>query len=466
MSDPADSMDTVTTTDQRAPGDVRPAAPSAHSVAGATARPPRLRAFAHARVGGLPRPFWVLWSGTLINRIGYMVEPFLAYYLTGVRGLSLATTGAILAVSGAGSVVSQLVSGSLSDRIGRREMLTLGMLANGAALIGLGYSRGLVSILAATLLFGLTIDVYRPASSALVADLVPPTERPRAYGLLFWAVNLGFSVAMVLGGTLARSGFQWLFWADAGTCAVVGVLAWRGLPSGSPGRARAAKARESGPAAPPARSGRLTGRPTGNRGGALLGFARDRVMIAYLALSLCYCFVYLQAYTTLPLAMRLQGLSPQEYGLAMALNGLLIIALQPLVSGWLGKHDPSTVLAGGFAIVGLGFGLTALAGSVVAYAATVVVWTLGEIVTAGLGAAIVADLAPVSMRGRYSGAYGAVWSAAYLLGPLGGTRLLALGAPVLWVTCGLMGAGTALGLLALGPAIRRRSRAAAVIIQV
>jgi hypothetical protein len=58
---------------------------------------------------------------------------------------------------------------------------------------------------------------------------------------------------------------------------------------------------------------------------------------------------------------------------------------------------------------------------VVAYAATVVVWTLGEIITAGLGAAIVADLAPVPMRGRYSGAYGAVWSAAYLLGPLGGT---------------------------------------------
>src|SRR5215472_14281157 len=234
MSDPADSMDTVTTTDQRAPGDVRPAAPSAHSVAGATARPPRLRAFAHARVGGLPRPFWVLWSGTLINRIGYMVEPFLAYYLTGVRGLSLATTGAILAVSGAGSIVSQLVSGSLSDRIGCRAVLTLGMLANAAALIGLGYSRGLVPITAATLLFGLTIDMYRPASSAPVAELVPPTERPRAYGLLFWAVNLGFSVAMVLGGMLARAGFLWLFWADAVTCAIFGLIVWRWAPDSRP----------------------------------------------------------------------------------------------------------------------------------------------------------------------------------------------------------------------------------------
>jgi MFS family permease len=184
--------------------------------------------------------------------------------------------------------------------------------------------------------------------------------------------------------------------------------------------------------------------------------ARDRVMLAFLALTFCYCFVYLQAYTTLPLAMRIGGLSPQEYGLAMAVNGILIIALQPLVSGWLDKLDHCTVLAAGFAVVGLGFGLTALAGSLLAYAATVVVWTLGEIVTAGLSAAIVADLAPASMRGRYSGAYGAIWSAAYLLGPLGGTRLLAIGAPALWVTCGLLGVGSAAGLLAIRPAIGRR----------
>jgi MFS family permease len=412
-------------------------------------RAARLRAFARSQAGGLPRPFWLLWSGTLINRIGYLVEPFLAYYLTGVRGLPLATTGAVLAMSGAGSVVSQLASGVLSDRLGRRAMLTLGMLANAGALVGLGYSRGLVPIIVATLIFGATIDIYRPASAALVADLVPPGGRPRAYGLLFWAVNLGFSVAMVLGGALARSGFVWLFWADAGTCAVVGVMSWLWLPRDRPAQARPERA-------PRARTPRRPGRRAGRRG----GFASDPVMIAFLALSLCYCFVYLQAYTSLPLAMRLHGLSPQQYGLAMAVNGILIVALQPLAGGWLGRHDHTAVLAAGFVIVGLGFGLTALAGSVAAYAATVVVWTLGEIVTAGIGAAIVADLAPASMRGRYSGAYGAIWSAAYLLGPLGGTRLLAIGAPVLWLTCGLLAAAAAAGLLALGPAIRRRSQRA------
>ena len=55
-------------------------------LAPAAARSGRAPAFLSTKIGGLPRSFWVLWSGTLVNRIGYMVEPFLAYYLTGIRG--------------------------------------------------------------------------------------------------------------------------------------------------------------------------------------------------------------------------------------------------------------------------------------------------------------------------------------------------------------------------------------------
>src|SRR5215469_2695468 len=86
----------------------------------ATFTAPRAVRFARRAAGGLPRPFWVLWAGTLVNRLGTFVEPFLALYLTGTRHLSLAEAGAVLAAYGAGSVPSQLIGGSLSDRIGRR----------------------------------------------------------------------------------------------------------------------------------------------------------------------------------------------------------------------------------------------------------------------------------------------------------------------------------------------------------
>jgi hypothetical protein len=46
----------------------------------------------------LPRLFWMLWAGILINRLGALVEPFLGVYLVAVRGFPAAAAGAVLAV--------------------------------------------------------------------------------------------------------------------------------------------------------------------------------------------------------------------------------------------------------------------------------------------------------------------------------------------------------------------------------
>jgi MFS family permease len=393
--------------------------------------PTRLPGFLHTRVGGLPRAFWALWAGSFVNRLGTMVEPFLAFYLTGVRGLSLAATGAVLALFGLGSVISQMLGGVLADRIGRRATLTGGMLATAAAMLALGYVTTTPVVIVVVFVLGVTIDMYRPASQALVADLVAPADRPRAYGLLFWAINLGFAVAMVLGGTLSRAGFTWLFWVDAATCAVYAVLIWRAVPETRVRRAD----REPG------------------------GFAdvlRDRVAVASVLIVFGYAFVYLQAYSTLPLAMRHAGLPPQAYGLAMAVNGIGIVIIQPVAVGWLQRHDPSRVLAAGMAVVGVGFGLTALADSTLAFAATVLVWTVGEVLFAAVSMAIVADLAPPHLRGRYGGLYGTAFSVAALLGPLVGSWLLGHGTWLPWLTCAVLCAASGTGALALAPAVRRR----------
>src|SRR5437879_1957824 len=126
--------------------------------------PTRLPAFLYTRVGGLPRAFWVLWTGSFVNRLGTMVEPFLAFYLTGVRGLSVAATGLVLALFGLGSIVSQVVGGVLADRVGRRATLTGGMLATAAAMLALGYATTTPVLIALVFVLGLTIDAYRPAS--------------------------------------------------------------------------------------------------------------------------------------------------------------------------------------------------------------------------------------------------------------------------------------------------------------
>nr|WP_111833031.1 MFS transporter [Actinomadura madurae] len=395
--------------------------------------PGRFAAFLRPKVGGLPRTFWVLWAGTLLNRLGTMVEPFLGLYLTTTRGLSLTQAGMVMAVLGAGSLGGQLAGGALADRIGRRVTLTLATVGTGAAMLALGYAEGLAAIVAAALLLGLLLDMYRPASQAMVADVISPRDRPRAFGLLFWAVNLGWAVAMVLGGTLARQGFLWLFWIDAVTCAAFGLLVWRAVPET---RARGVRA---------------------ERAGGFGRVLRDRVMVAYVLITLVYTFVLMQGMTTMPLAMKEAGLGPQDYGLAIAANGVLIIIVQPLVNAWLARRDHSLVMVAGFVLVALGYGLTALAASLAAYTATILVWTLGEITAASVLQAVVADLAPAGLRGRYSGLYGMAWSGGFLLAPLGGTQLLgAGGAPALWLTCAGLALGAAAAQLALAPALRRR----------
>jgi MFS family permease len=396
----------------------------------------RLPAFLHARVGGLPRAFWALWAGSFVNRLGTMVEPFLAFYLTAVRGFSLAATGAVLALFGLGSVVSQVLGGVLADRVGRRATLTGGMLATAGAMLTLGYVTSTPAVVVVMFVLGVTIDVYRPASQALVADLVGPADRTRAYGLLFWAINLGFAVAMVSGGALSRAGFSWLFWVDAVTCAVFGALVWRAVPE--------------------TRAPRGGGRAQGSFADVL----RDRVAVGSVLIVFGYAFVYLQVYTTLPLAMHGAGLPPQAYGLAMAVNGIGIVVIQPLLVSWLSRRDASRVLAAGMGVVGLGMGLTALAHSTPAFAATVLVWTAGEVLFAAVSSAIIADLAPPHLRGRYGGLYGTAFSVAALLGPLGGSWLLGHGAWLPWTTCAALCGVSGLSALALAPAVRRRRQAA------
>ncbi|MFL6131022.1 MAG: MFS transporter [Mycobacteriales bacterium] len=389
-------------------------------------------------VGGFARPFWVLWAGTLLNMLGTMVEAFLGLYLIGMRGLSLSQTGLVIALLGGGSVASQLVGGLLADRIGRRATLALSTVATGAAILALGYAQGVAAIAAAALAVGLTREMYRPASAAIVADLVPPADRPRAYGLLYWAINLGWSVALVTGGMLARVGFHWLFWIDAATCVGFGLLVWRAVPETRPSRDSASR-----------------------EPGSFAEVLRDRLAVGYAVIVTGYTFVALQGMTSLPLAMRLDGLDPTAYGLAAAVNGIVVITVQPLVGGWLGRQDHPLVLAVGFTLVGCGYGSTACATRLPGYALTVLVWSLGEVAAAAVLLAVLADLAPPHLRGRYGGLYGIAWSGGLLLAPLGGTQLLRLGPTVLWVSCLGLAATAAAAVLGLGPAIRSRHALAA-----
>jgi MFS family permease len=150
------------------------------------------------------------------------------------------------------------------------------------------------------------------------------------------------------------------------------------------------------------------------------------------------------------------GLSEIDYGLFFTINTLLIVALEvPLNSAtahWPARH---TLAIGAF-LFGAGFGALAFARDFWSVAATVIVWTFGEMFLFPSLAAYVTDVAPKSRRGEYMGLTQMAMSLAFAVGPWAGTAVLErFGGKTLWLgsfAFGLLGTAMMLRLKEEAPA--------------
>lgn len=358
---------------------------------------------------------WILCAGSFINRFGSFVAVFLVLYLR-EKGYSIAEAGFVVSLYGVGNVAAATVGGLLADRLGRRNTIALSMLSSAATLVALSQADDIVLIGALTLLAGLTGEWFRPASSALLTDLVPAGKRLPAFALNRLAVNLGLALGPATAGLLADRSFTYLFVADALTSAVFGVLTLAALPEGV--RTRRAEERH---------------------GEGIRTIVRDRPFLFFLASSVVGSFVYFQATATFPLHVKESGLSNADYGLLISLNGLAIVLLELPSTSITQRFRAVPTLAVGSLLVGLGFALNAWAATLPALAFTVVIWTLGEIIYAPVAATYVADIAPVELRGRYQAAKSLTHGLAFMLGPGIGAALFASNGDVFWLVCGLLG---------------------------
>jgi len=194
---------------------------------------------------------------------------------------------------------------------------------------------------------------------------------------------------------------------------------------------------------------------------ACVGFARAPALIAVgvfaFGLAATSVFPAIQFQVAAPIAMSRNGLTPSQIGRVLAVNGLLIGALQPFAARVFGERDPARVVALGTILVGAGYGAYALCHTTASYAGATAVWTLGEITTMPVAVALVARLAPSDLRGRYNGAYSLAFGAGQTFAPLvGGSALALAGAGALFTGCLVVCLAVAAAHLALGAARRRR----------
>jgi MFS family permease len=366
---------------------------------------------------GLPGGLWVLAGAQLVNRAGSMILPFLVLYGTRERGFSSEEAGLLVTFFGLGTMMASPLSGRLADRFSPLAIMQASLVLGGALAIALPSARSFSAVAGGIFLWAVLSESYRAPALAIVGQLTTIEQRKPAFALMRLAVNLGLSVGPVAGGLLAERSFPALFVVDGVTSLLAGillvVLAPRmGLPS---------------------RTAAFSGAGASGARAAL----RDSGFLFFLAAMLPVLCVFFQSFGGMALyVVRDLGVSTSLFGLILAINTVLIVLLDVPINAataaW--RHGRAFLL--GCSLVGVGFGALAFARTVPAIAATVVVWTFGEIFVFASLNALASELAPEERRGEYMGVYQMAFSASFLIGPALGVFVLErAGATALWGGC-------------------------------
>ena len=372
----------------------------------------------------LPRSVYILCIGTFINRAGTFLVPFLTLYLGQKLKLGEQFATSAIGLYGLGAMAAALIGGHLADWLGRKTVMMASLMGSASLILAFALIQTPWLILTTIVCLAVVGEMYRPAASAMIGDLVGPVRRPEAFGLLYFAINFGVAIGLVVGGLIARYSFTWLFRVDSMTSCVYAIIILLTI------RETLAMSRHPADA--------LAGDPDPAdipMTQALAHLVNDRIFLIFCLGSFFTALVYAQSMSTLPLYFARLGIDAAMYGRIIAVNGGMIFLLQLPLTAILSGFNRGRVVIGSSLIIGIGFALTACAHHPLAFVGTVVIWTLGELMQFPFSAAIVSDLAPARMRGRYMGVFGLSHSLAMAIGaPLGGEILARTGSGV-WIAC-------------------------------
>jgi MFS family permease len=372
----------------------------------------------------LPRPVWLVAGSQLVNRAGSMVLSFLVLYLTREQGFTKEQAGFVIFLYGTGAIVCGPLAGRLADKWGSVPVMRGSLFLSGLTLLVYPFAHGWPAIVVATIVLAMLTEAFRPAAMSFFAETVAPARRKSAFAVYRLAINLGMAIGPAVGGILATVAFRYLFYVDGATSIAAGLLlAAMSLPNGK-------------------KHARSAGEPSTKTRLSLSTAAHaDPRFLFFLVGVLPVCVIFFQHIAAMSLyIVDNLGFTPRTFGLLFSLNCLIIVVLEIPLNAATAHWSHRRTLALGALLSGAGFGGMAFATEVWSLAATVVVWTFGEMLFFPASAAYATDIAPEARRGEYSGLYTMVFSIAFGVGPWLGTIVFErAGARVLWGLMFLLG---------------------------
>lgn len=353
-------------------------------------------------------------------------------YLRQKLEIPLTTVGLLLAFSSGTGLVSQFILGPVVDRFGRKVAMMMGLANEVVVMVAFGFVDRLEAFAFLIALSGLIDPAFRIGLNAMVADIIEPERRPGAYALLRMIANLGVAIGPAVGGFIATRSYFYSFMAAATSAALYLAIVIFSVRETKPERATLAGA--------------------GEVEGGYRRILRDYPFLAFCGAYSITTMAYAQMMIFLAVYIKeIYAIPESRYGFIMATNATMVVLFQFAITRVSERYRAAPVLAVGAFFTALGVGSVALGSSFPAFLLSMMILTIGEMIIVPTSVAFVADLAPVTMRGRYMGMYGLTWGVGFGLGPvLGGYVSDNLAPRYIWYEAFILGLLSTLAFQLIG----------------
>ena len=391
--------------------------------------------------GAYPSQFRLKFSGMLVSTVGSsMVWPFLIVYVSGKLHLPLTTVASLITISSACGLISSLLGGPVIDRFGRKWVMVVSLLLNGGGYLLMSQASTFPVFALIMALNGTVNPLYRVAADAMMADLIPPEQRPEAYSLLRMASNLGISVGPALGGFLAAVSYTITFSIAAAGLAAFSLLV-------------AVFAHETMPKRAPLGSQKVEHERFGGYGKVLANLPFTGMVLVFSLVQVCASLIWmlLAVYSKTN-----YGVNESQYGWIPTTNAAMVVLFQFGVTRLVKRFRPLMLMAMGASFYAAATFSVAYGTGFWMFWGSMVVMTIGELILMPTTSTYTANLAPPELRARYMSLSGLTWQVASGIGPVfGGMLSDQLGPRTIWFGGGVVGLISILGFLALGQIFRK-----------
>lgn len=347
-----------------------------------------------------------------------LIMPFAVAYLHEVRAFSLQTAGVLLALPAIVGLLAVGPGGVLIDRLGARRVVIAAVSLEIAAQLLMANARSVPVAAASLVCSGMAVGVIFPAVQAMVASVMPSHQRQHYFGLSFTLLNLGLGIGGMLGGALVDvkrpETFELIYYVDALTFLIpLTLYLWPLRHFGGPA-SRASDEREAAQASPGRGGYALVLRDPAMRLLVLLGFVTAFIGYAQFG-------VGFQAFSR-----SVAHVSTQVLGWAYAANTAIIVVAQLFVLRFVAGRRRTRALLVMCGLWALSWSVLGAAGVVaesnavlapVLVCLSAAVFGIGETFLQPTLPAMVNDLAPDHLRGRYNSASAAAFHVAEIVGP-------------------------------------------------